>query len=79
MKKFFSIEEKKYVFEWCDVITLLTITNVCLIIMGWHWAPLIALVNCALSIVLNVRNHAHINTYAMQIALIVLNFYFLRG
>ena len=67
----------KYKFEWGDVSALITILNVALILMGMWWAPIIGLVGCALNLVLNVRAHAHINLYLIQIALVVLNIYFL--
>lgn len=77
MKEFFGIETNKYVFEWADITTLLTILNVMLVVMGFYWAPIVGLVNCGLGLVLNIINRTHINMYAMQIALIVLNAYFL--
>lgn len=77
MKEFFGIETNKYVFEWADITTLLTILNVVLVVMGFYWAPVVGLVNCGLGLVLNIINRTHINMYAMQIALIVLNAYFL--
>ena len=76
MKKFFGIE-KKYTFEINDIVALVTIANVVLIIMGFWWAPIFGLLNCGIGIVLNIRSHAHINLYIMQIAFIVLNIYFL--
>lgn len=77
MKKFFGIETNKYIFEWADVTTLLTILNVMLVVMGFYWAPVVGLVNCGFGLALNIVNRAHINMYVMQIALIVLNAYFL--
>ena len=77
MKKFFGIEANKYIFEWTDITTLLTILNVTLVVMGFYWAPVVGLVNCGLGLVLNVINRTHINMYVMQIALVVLNAYFL--
>lgn len=77
MKKFFGIETNKYIFEWTDITTLLTLLNVMLVVTGFYWAPVVGLINCGLGLVLNVINRAHINMYVMQIALIVLNAYFL--
>lgn len=77
MKKFFSIESNKYIFEWGDISTALTVLNVVLVLMGVYFAPIIGIFNCILSLVLNVKNNTHINMYVMQIALIVLNCYFL--
>lgn len=77
VKKFFGITESKYVFEWADVSTLLTIINVALVLCGWYYAPIFGIVNSILSIILNVKFNAHINMYVMQLALLVLNFYFL--
>lgn len=77
MKNFFGIEEKKYVFEWGDISALLTVLNVFFITIGMWWAPFFGLVNCALAIVLNVKGRAHLNSYVIQIALVILNFHFL--
>lgn len=77
IKKFFGIEEEKYVFEWSDVSTLLTILNVTFILLGYTWAPWLGVVNCCLGILLNIRYRNHINMYVMQFALIILNAYFL--
>ena len=76
MKAFFRIETT-YKFEIMDLFTLITILNVTFILMGFWWAPVLGLVNCVANIVVNVKTRAHINAYMMQIALIVLNVYFL--
>ena len=78
MKDFFGLEEKNYVFEWGDVTSLLTVLSVVFIIFGYWWAPLFGLVNCGLGILLNIKGKAHLNSYIMQIALIILNLYFLQ-
>ena len=77
MKNFFGIEEQQYVFEWGDVSAWLTVLNVFFIVMGMWWAPFFGLANCVLAIVLNVLSKAHLNAYVIQIALIVLNIFFL--
>lgn len=77
IKKFFGIEATKYEFEWSDVTTALTILNVVLVLMGFAWAPWVGIANCCVGLVLNIKNRLHINMYVMQIALIVLNAYFL--
>ena len=77
MREFFSIEEKEYKFEIWDLTALITILNVAFILMGFWWAPILGLANCAICLVMNVINKVHINNYATQIALIVLNIYFL--
>lgn len=77
IKKFFRITEKKYVFEWCDISAILTILNVTLVLAGFWFAPIFGLMNCVLSLVLNVKFKAHINMYVIQIYLVVLNIYFL--
>ncbi len=79
MKKFFSIEKDAYAFEWNDLIALLTTINVILVIAGFWWAPIVALINCLVSIVVYVKNKNHINLYIMQLMLIILNIFFLRG
>lgn len=78
MKKFFGIEEKKYVFEWGDISSLITVLNVVFIVLGYWWAPVLGLMNAILSIVLNAYNKTHLNLYITQVALIILNVYFLR-
>lgn len=76
MKKFFGIESA-YKFEWYDLTALITLANIILVLLGFHWAPLFGLANCGICLVLNVNYRAHINSYITQLALIVLNFYFL--
>ena len=78
MRKFFGIESDKYVFEWADVTTGLTILNVVLVLVGIAWAPVIGIVNSILGLILNIRFKTHLNMYVMQLALIVLNVYFLN-
>lgn len=77
IKNFFSINENKYKFEIVDILSLLTVLNVALILAGWKLAPMIGIINCIISIIINIKNRTHINTYVMQIALIILNIYFL--
>lgn len=77
MREFFTIEEKEYKFEIWDLTALITILNVAFILMGFWWAPILGLVNCAICLVMNAINKVHINNYVTQIALIVLNIYFL--
>ena len=77
MKKFFVIKTERYEFEMSDLTTLITILNVAFILMGFWWAPILGIVNCGICIILNIINHMHINVYITQIALIVLNVYFL--
>ena len=77
MREFFTIEEKEYKFEIWDLTAFITILNVAFILMGFWWAPILGLVNCAICLVMNVINKVHINNYITQVALIVLNIYFL--
>lgn len=77
IKDFFCIKEDSYRFEIFDLMALITVLNVSFILMGFWWAPLLGITNCAIGIVLNIRGRCHINTYITQIALIVLNCYFL--
>ena len=77
MKEFFSITEKKYVFEVADLTTIITILNVLFVVCGFAWAPWLGIVNCSVWLVLNVKARAHVNSYVTQIALIILNIYFL--
>ena len=76
MKRFFRIEEN-FRFEMMDIFTLITILNVTFILMGFWWAPILGLVNCIGNIIYGMKCRVHINVYIMQIALIVLNVYFL--
>jgi len=77
MKNFFGIIENKYCFEIADMTTIITILNVAFIIMGFWWAPFFGIINCIIGIVINIKNKLHINMYIMQIALLILNIYFL--
>ena len=77
MREFFSIEEKEYKFEIWDLTALITILNVAFILIGFWCVPILGLVNCAICLIMNVINKVHINNYVTQVALIVLNIYFL--
>ena len=79
MREFFGITSDKYLFEWGDILALLTLLNVTFIFLGFWWAPVLGLCGCGLSVWLNVRSKAHLNMYVMQGALIILNIYFLKG
>lgn len=76
MKKFFGITES-FRFEWNDVVAFITLLNVILVLLGFSWAPIFGIANGVLSLALNVKYRAHINLYVMQLAIIVLNIYFL--
>lgn len=77
IRNFFGITANTYEYEPMDLFTILTILNVTLVLLGVHWAPIIGIVNCVCSLANCIKNHCHINNYIMQIALIVLNGYFL--
>lgn len=77
MKDFFNIKENNYRFEIYDLTALVTILNVTFVLMGFWWAPILGLVNCGICLLVNIKNNAHINSYITQIALIILNIYFL--
>lgn len=77
IKNFFSITANTYKYEPMDLFTILTVTNVTLVLLGIHWAPALGILNSICAIVQNVKTKAHINGYVMQIALIILNTYFL--
>ena len=77
MRDFFSIKEEYYRFEIYDLTAILTILNVVFVLMGYWWAPIFGLVNCTICLTVNVVNRLHINAYLTQVALIILNFYFL--
>lgn len=78
MKKFFGIE-KGYNFEWYDITACFTVLNVLFVILGFNWAPIFGILNCCICLILNIVYRAHINSYITQIALFILNFYFLFG
>lgn len=78
MKKFFSIRSDEYEFNIYDLTAFVTMMNVIFIIMGFWWAPILGLINCAICCITNIRNHAYINAYITQFSLIVLNVYFLK-
>lgn len=77
VKEFFNITDKEYKFEMYDLTTLITVLNVAFIIMRFWWAPILGIANCVVFIILNIINKVHINSYITQIALIILNIYFL--
>ena len=77
MKKFFSIIQPRYKFEIFDITAIITILNVVFIIFGFWWAPVLGIINCIIFFIFNTKNHAHINNWITQIALVILNIYFL--
>lgn len=77
MKEFFNIKSDKYRFEIYDLTALFTVINVALIIMGVPFASYFGLANNLICIVMNIKNKTHINAYITQLALIILNIYFL--
>ncbi len=70
IKKFFSIEQDSYIFNIYDLTALFTILNVILIIAGFRFASVFGLVNCFICL-------AMANVYVTQIALVILNIFFL--
>lgn len=78
MKNFFGITSR-YRFEIYDVTALITLLNVCLVIAGFKFAPVFGIINGIICMILNVKGRAHINSYLTQLALIILNTYFLIG
>jgi hypothetical protein len=77
IKNFFSITNKAYQFEIYDLTTFITILNVSLVLMGLWFAPFLGIANCIIGCILNTANKAHINAHITQVALIILNIYFL--
>ena len=77
IKKFFSIEQDNYNFNIYDLTALFTILNVILIIVGFRFASVFGLVNCFICLAMAIRNHAFLNVYVTQIALVILNIFFL--
>ena len=60
MRDFFNIKEDYYRFEIYDLTAILTILNVVFVLMGYWWAPIFGLVNCAICLTMNVVNRLHI-------------------
>ena len=77
MEQFFGITEGKYKFEIFDLTAILTVLNVVFVLIGFKWAPIFGLVNCGVFVILNCKSKAHINSWITQIALVILNCYFL--
>ena len=78
MKKFFQITENKYTFNIFDVTALFTVCNVTLVLLGFWWAPIFGLINCGIIIIVQIKNGTYLNAYITQVALIILNIYFLK-
>lgn len=79
IKKFFGIEDNKIKIEWMDIATILTVINVTLIICGVWWAPIVGIVNAVANIIITIIRKGHINGYVMNVTLLILNIYFLKG
>lgn len=77
MKQFFNISQSKYQFNIFDVTALFTVLNVIGLICGIYYAPIVGIVNCIINIVFTIKKHGYVNNYITQIALLVLNFFFL--
>ena len=77
MRDFFGIKDNSYRFEIYDLMSLITVLNVAFVLMGFWWAPILGIVNCCIGLVVNVLNRVHLNNYITQLALIILNIYFL--
>ena len=77
MRDFFGIEDNGYRFEIYDLMSLVTVLNVTFVLMGFWWAPFFCIVNCCIGLVVNVLNRVHLNNYITQVALMILNIYFL--
>ena len=77
MRDFFGIKDNSYRFEIYDLMSLITVLNVAFVLMGFWWAPIFGIVNCCIGLVVNVLNRVHLNNYITQLALIILNIYFL--
>lgn len=77
IKKFFNITENRYKLEIYDITAAITILNVVFILLGFWWAPLLGLLNCAVFFAINIKNHVHFNVWFTQVALVILNCYFL--
>ena len=72
-----AFEDNGYRFEIYDLMSLVTVLNVAFVLMGFWWAPILGIVNCCIGLVVNVLNRVHLNNYITQVALMILNIYFL--
>ena len=79
VREFFSIKENKIKIEWMDISTILTVINVVLIITGFWWAPIIGIINATANIIMLIIKKGHINGYVLNMALLIMNIYFLKG
>lgn len=77
MRDFFGIEDNGYRFEIYDLMSLVTVLNVAFVLMGFWWAPILGIANCCIGLIVNVLNRVHLNNYITQVALMILNIYFL--
>ena len=76
VKNFFNIETK-YKFEWNDLRTLLTVTNVFLIIAFGVAGSWFGLAVAIFGIVKELTGNRHINCLVSYVATIILNVYFI--
>jgi len=76
VKKFFNIETK-YKFEWNDLRTLLTVTNVFLIIAFGVAGSWFGLAVAFFGIIKELTGNRHINCLVSYVATIILNVYFI--
>ena len=77
MREFFFFVYNGYGFEIYDLLSLVTVLNVAFVLMGFWWASILGIVNCCIGLVVNVLNRVHLNNYITQVALMILNIYFL--
>jgi hypothetical protein len=72
------IQEKKYIFDYADITTLAVVVGVVLTICGF---PLVAgvvfVVNSVAGVVLSCKYTKRINLVVLNIALLVLNIFYL--
>ena len=79
IKKFFGINDKNFKLEWMDISTVLTVINITLIVCGIAWAPIIGIINAVANIIMLIIKKGHINGYVLNMALLIMNIYFLKG
>jgi hypothetical protein len=72
------IQEKKYKFDYADITTLAVVVGVVLTICGLPlWAGLVFVINSVAGIVLTCKYTKRINLVVLNIALLVLNIFYL--
>lgn len=72
------VKDKKYQFDYCDITTLICIVAVIFTICGYPYiTTILFIINCCISIILIALQVKRFNLLFLQIALLILNIYYL--